>query len=110
MILKPGEKVHVIHRQLYDDDVRRHFVGVVDACEGNLARVTGHLFAMDHKLNQFSKREGLRTRIIALDSGTTILNVLPERVKIEDVTYQFHNADDIVVTDGTDWHFELTHL
>jgi hypothetical protein len=29
MILSPGETVHVIHRQFFEGDARRHFIGVV---------------------------------------------------------------------------------
>ena len=29
MILGPREKIHVIHRQLYEADARRHFIGTV---------------------------------------------------------------------------------
>jgi hypothetical protein len=110
MILKPGEKIHVIHRQLYDGDARRHFVGTVDACDGTLARVGGYLFAMDTKSNQFIKRDTLRTRIIPLDSAAVIVNVLPEKVQIEKIAYKYRPAGDILVTDGSDWHLDLTHL
>ena len=110
MILKPGEKIHVIHRQLYDGDARRHFIGTIEACDGALARVKGYLFAMDMKLNQFVKRDTLRTRIIPLDSGSVIVNVLPEHVQIEKVAYKYRPAGDILVTDGGEWHLDITHL
>ena len=34
MILNTGEYVHIIHRQLFPDDARRHFVGTVESHEG----------------------------------------------------------------------------
>ena len=110
MILKPGEKIHVIHRQLYEGDARRHFIGTVEACDGTLARVKGYLFAMDMKLNQFVKRDTLRTRIIPLDCGSLIVNVLPELVQIDKVSYKYRPAGDILVTDGGEWHLDITHL
>lgn len=47
MILNTGEYIHIIHRQLFLDDVRRHFVGTVESHEGSLVRVKGYLFAME---------------------------------------------------------------
>ena len=110
MILTNGEKIHVIHRQLYDGDAKRHFVGVVEACEGSLARVNGYLFAMDVKSNLFVKRESLRTRIIPLDSAGVIVNVLPAQVQLDKISYKYRQGGDILVTDGSDWHLDLTHL
>ena len=110
MILKTGEKILIIHRQLFDGDARRHFVGTVEMCDGTLARVNGYLFALETKLNQFVKRDTLRTRIIPLDCGSVIVNVLPEQVQIEKVTYKHRTGGDILVSDGGDWHLDITHL
>ncbi len=109
-ILKSGEKLHVIHRQLYDGDSRRHFVGTVEACEGALARVAGYLFSVEARRNQFVKREGMRTRIIPLDTGSVIVNVLPENVDIEKITYTYKSPQEFVVSDGSPWHLDLSHL
>ena len=109
-MLKTGDKVHVIHRQLFEGDARRHFVGVVEAFEGTLARVKGYLFATDMKSNQFTKRDSLRTRIIPLGSAGVFVNVLPDQVHIEKICYKYRPAGDILVTDGSDWHLDLTHL
>ncbi len=82
MILNTGEYVHIIHRQLFPDDARRHFVGTVESHEGTLVRVKGYLFAMDSRSSQFVRREQLRTRIVSL-SDAVIVNVLPAHVKID---------------------------
>ncbi len=110
MILKDGEKIHVIHRQLYTGDVRRHFIGEVAECDGALVRLRGYLFAMDNASNQFVKRDTLRTRILSLNSEDIIVNVLPEEVHIDHITYEYRTTGDILVTDGSDWHLDLTHL
>jgi len=51
MILSAGDKIHIIHRQLFDRDAQRHFVGIVEARKGSLARVNGYLFARDTQSN-----------------------------------------------------------
>jgi hypothetical protein len=111
MVLSVGEKLHIIHRQSFDGDTRRHFVGTVEACDGNLAKVEGYLFAVDKKSNMFLKHDPkMRTRIIALTSGMLIINVLPPTVDIEKITYKHSSLDHIVVSDSCDWHLDLSHL
>jgi hypothetical protein len=36
--------------------------------------------------------------------------VLPSSVKIDHITYTHRPNGDIHITDGTDWHFDITHL
>jgi hypothetical protein len=109
MILNTGEYIHVIHRQLFPEDVQRHFVGTVESHEGTLVRVKGYLFAMDSKRNEFVRRPQQRTRIVSINDAV-IVNILPASVQIERITYKHLPAGDIVVTDGTEWHLDITHL
>jgi hypothetical protein len=109
MILNNGEYVHIIHRQLFHDDARRHFVGTVESHEDAIIRVKGYLFAMDSTNSQFVRREQLRTRVVSLNDAV-IVNVLPAHVKIDEITYTHRPNGDIHVTDGTDWHLDITHL
>jgi hypothetical protein len=109
MILNNGEYVHIIHRQLFHDDARRHFVGTVESHEGAIVRVKGYLFAMDSTNSQFVRREQLRTRVVSLNDAV-IVNVLPAHVKIDEITYTHRPNGDIHVTDGTDWYLDITHV
>lgn len=109
MIINVGEYVHIIHRQLFQGDARRHFVGTVEGHEGNLIRVKGYLFAMDSAHTRFVRREQMRTRVVALDDAV-IVNVLPSSVRIDQITYTHGPNGDIHITDGTDWHLDITHL
>lgn len=109
MVLNQGEYVHIIHRQLFHNDAQRHFVGTVESHDGNIVRVKGYLFAMDSTQSQFVRREDLRTRVISLNDAV-IVNVLPAHVKIDEITYTHRPNGDIHVTDGTDWHLDITHL
>jgi hypothetical protein len=109
MIINSGEYIHIIHRQLFPEDVRRHFVGTVESHEGMLVRVKGYLFAMDAKRNEFVRRPQMRTRIISLNDRV-IVNILPAHVQIERINYKHQSNADIVMTDGTDWHLDITNL
>jgi hypothetical protein len=64
---------------------------------------------MDSTQSQFVRREQLGTRVAALGNGV-IVNVLPSTVKIDQITYTHRPNGDIHLTDGTDWHFDITHL
>ena len=110
IILKEGELIHVIHRQMFEGDARRHFIGRVEDCTLVTAKVSGYMFAMDNKMNKFVKRESLRTRIIPLSCGSVIINVLPQEVEIDRITYKYQMGGDVIVTDGSAWHLDLTHL
>jgi hypothetical protein len=109
MILNTGEYVHIIHRQLFRGDARRHFVGTVEAHEGSIVRVKGYLFAMDSAQSRFVRREQLRTRIVSLNDAV-IVNVLPSHVKIDEITYTHRPNGEVLVTGGTDWNLDITHL
>jgi hypothetical protein len=61
--------------------------------------------------NEFAKHDPmLRTRIIALDSGLLLINILLAHVDIEKITYQHEGPHHILVTDGSDWPLGLSHL
>ena len=68
MILQKGEKVHVIHRRHYEKDLHRHFIGVVDAYEQGVARVTGHVYTVDSVKFSFLKRAGHRDAVFVEES------------------------------------------
>lgn len=110
MIVEPGEILHIIHRQYYEEDARRHFVGTVEKVEGKLVRLTGYLFTLNNATNQFAKRNLRRTRIVSLYCESIITNVLPEFAEVDKISYQYQSAGHIHVTDGGDWYLDLSHL
>ena len=107
MIINTGEYVHVIHRQLFPNDAQRHFVGTVESHEGTILRIKGYLFALSG--NEFVRRVQLRTRLISLNDAV-IVNILPASVRIDHISYTHRPNGDIYLTDGSDWHLDITHL
>ena len=107
MILKQGEKVHIIHRRQYEKDHHRHFVGVVDSYDGGVARVTGNVFTVDPVKFTFMRRQEIRTRLVAVASGNVLVNIIPQRVNLEKITYK-QERKAVRVTDGSDWHLDLS--
>ena len=39
MIISIGEKLHILIRRRFEEDIRRHFAGVVSAAEGYIANI-----------------------------------------------------------------------
>lgn len=109
MILQKGEKIHVIHRRHLEKEPQRHFVGIVDAYENGIARVTGHVFAVDAVKAVFFRRPELRTRIIALQTGDTLVNILPPSVDLEKIVYK-QEKKSLRVTDDNGWHMDISDL
>lgn len=108
-ILTPGEKVHIIHRRYLEKEPHRHFVGTVDVYERGVARVTGHLFTVDPIRFEFFRRPEKRTRLVSLLSGDVLMNIIPPAVDLDRITYQ-QEAKALRVTDGSNWHLDLSEL
>ncbi|MBI3413747.1 MAG: hypothetical protein HY043_00275 [Verrucomicrobia bacterium] len=107
MLLLKGEKIHVVHRRLFEKDIRKHFVGEVEDYEDGLVRATGYVFMIDDpRENVFRKRAELRTRIFSLHGGNIILNVIPPTVELAKVRYESHGHC-FRVTDGSEWQLEI---
>ncbi len=107
MILKPGEKLHVIHRRHFENEAHRHFVGVVEAYEAGVARLTGYVFTVDRVKYTFIKRPEQRTRFISLLAADLLINLIPEDVDLAKIQYKQENKQ-LRVTDGENWHLDLS--
>jgi len=109
MILRSGEKIHVIHRRFYDKDTHRHFIGTVESYENGVARVVGHVYTVDTAKFQYIRRAEVRTRIISLISGDLLVNIIPPSVDLNKVSYK-HEKKSVRVTDGSDWFLDLSEF
>jgi hypothetical protein len=106
MLLLKGEKIHVVHRRLFEKDIRKHFVGEVEDYEAGVLRALGHVFVIeDVKENMFRRKPERRTRIIPLDHSVFI-NVLPASVDLEKIRYESRGGG-LRVTDGGTWHMDV---
>ena len=106
-ILNPGDKIHVMHRRNFEKDVRRHFVGQVEAYEQGVARASGYVFVIDDlSRHLFVKRPDLRTKLIPVGSGDVVINVVPGSVALEKVEYVLRDRS-LFVTDGSDWSMDV---
>jgi hypothetical protein len=64
MIVETGEKVHVIERRQFAEDLRRHFVGQVTRCTESAIRVRGHAWVHDHVKGDYIRKPDKRERVM----------------------------------------------
>lgn len=103
-VLEPHERVLIITRRLYNGDVRRHFVGIVERYDHGVMRVRGYAFVYDPKEGGFVRRKNPRERLIPLDNHVVVF-ILPDETEIGSVHYEVAGESGLVVTDSK--HFKL---
>ena len=110
MVLKEGEKVHVIIRRNFDGDIRRHFAGEVEAVSGNVARVKGYVFVFNTITNEFVRKPERRPRMLGLADSGNIINIIPPDVILEDLEYRYYRGKQLVITDGQDFMLDINEF
>lgn len=108
-LVRIGESVHLIERRIFQGDVRRHFVGTIEACSQGALRVRGYLFVYDSGSSKFQRKPEHRTRIIPLDNRV-IINVLPDGLSLEDVRYAHDSEGNLTLTDGSDFELDISEF
>ncbi len=110
MVVKVGEKLHVITRRLLESEVRRHFVGQVTETEGGLVRLEGYVFVHDEATNEYVRRPEKRIRIIGIGDAAYIVKVIPGQVSLEDLAYRIGPDGHLVVTDGSEFSLDINEF
>lgn len=88
MILEKNSKVLVVHRRLFESDEPRMLVGVVDEFDGTLARITGHTWFRSPLDDVPIQKEGIRTKIVAIPSGTLLVYALPDELDLNSARFE----------------------
>jgi hypothetical protein len=110
MLLKPGEKVHIISRRLFEGDLRRHFVGEVREATDGAVRLEGYAFVHEADSNQYAMRPELRIRVFGLTDSGLIINVIASSVRLEDLSYQVSPEGRMIVTDGKSFSLDINEF
>lgn len=108
-IVEIGEKVHVITRRYYKEDIRRHFAGEVTAVAENAFRASGYTFIFDPYKLDYRRASTLRVRIIGITDSGNIVNVLPSSVALDQLAYHWDGGR-LSITDGTEFKMEINEF
>ena len=100
MLLNKGEKLHVIVRRNFENDLRRRFVGEVRKSTDLTAIFEGYAFVFNPFSNQFLKKPEKQVIIISLVDSGLIINLIPSNVNLEDLYYQKNPENRHVLTDN----------
>ena len=109
MLLTQAEKVHVMHRSYFEKAGGRTLAGTVETCEAGVARIRGHIYAVDQAKGIPVRQPEAVTRFISLVSGEHIVTPLPETVALEKLVYE-QDANGLRLTDGSQWGVHLSTL
>jgi len=109
MILNTGEKVHIIERRYFSDDLRRHFVGEVVQYEARVVRVKGIAWIYSPADGRFQKKPEKRERVLCLGDRLTI-NIIPPEVELEAIRYAFIEKIGLVVTDDKNFSLDINEF
>ena len=109
MVLEQGERLHIIERRYFSDDLRRHFVGEILDCTEWVVCLKGYAWVFDAMTGQFVRKPERRERIFSLFDRLTI-NVIPPQVDLDAVKYVIDPHRGLVVTDGKLFFLEITEF
>lgn len=109
MILAPGEKVHMVERRYFADDVRRHVAGEVLDCTDHAIRLRGHVWVFDSAQGRFVQKPAIRERVVCMGSRL-IINVLPPEADLEAIRYIADPLKGLQVTDEKSFSLEITEF
>lgn len=107
MLLKEGNKILVAHRRLFDKDVIRFFIGLVEAYEAGVVKATGHSYVRDPMGGHVVEKADKRTKILSLSSGTFIVYQLPDGVSLDALKFSEVEGH-LLLTDGKGFTMNLT--
>lgn len=110
MLLKTGDKIHVISRRLFEGDLRRHLAGEVQQVSDNGAIVEGYTFIWAPGRNEWKRRPEKRTQLISLRDAGNIITLFPAETDIERIQYVMSPENRLVITDGKKFTLDINEF
>ncbi|MBB3064979.1 hypothetical protein [Limibacillus halophilus] len=99
-ILNVGDKVYIITRRHFPQEVRRHFIGEVQSVQDTAIRASGYTFIFDESRNTFVRKPELRVRVFGTTDSGLIVNIISNAADLEAVSYHANEKGNVVCTDG----------
>jgi hypothetical protein len=106
LLLTPGDKIFVLERRLYKEDLKRHFVGEVHTCTGVGFRASGYPFYYHEPAQRFVRKPSPRLRIFTFHSNL-IIYLLPKHSDIDSVGY-IAKEKKLILTDERSFELDVT--
>ncbi len=87
-VVNVGDKLHIITRRNYAEDLHRHFAGTIEAVSEGHMRLHGYTFVIDQDAIDFRRGPELHNKIYPISSAQLIINVLPSHTIMDDLEYR----------------------
>jgi hypothetical protein len=107
-ILEPGEKVLIIERRFFKEDIRHQIVGEVTGCTEYAVRVNGYVWNYD-SLKGFTRKPEHREMVITFNKGL-VISTIPKEVNLADVKYTSSLQKGHFVTDGKNFSLDISEF
>ncbi len=108
-VLSVGDQILIITRRLYDEDLRRHFIGRVLAASGGLIRVAGHAWVAG-AVGKYERRPEERIRVFSATAGTEIMMLIPGDVDLDGLEYRATAIGRLILTDNSKFSVDLSEF
>jgi len=108
-VLTVGEKLHIMTRRLFADDVHPHFVGEVAAVAESLFKAEGYAFVFDSGTNSYVKHPQIRTRLFSLSDAGHVVTVIPPGVDLNALQYRVVSGR-LAITDSRGFALEINEF
>ena len=108
-VIENGDKLHIMTRRLFEEDVRRHFAGEVTAVSGYLVELRGYTFVFNTSVNEYRKLPAIRTRVFSLGDSGHIVNKMPRDLDLDSIFYRVIEHQ-LVVTDGQSFSLAINEF
>jgi hypothetical protein len=99
-----------MYRALYENSIRRHFLGEVQVAEGPVCRLEGFVFVYDQKTTEFIRKAEKRITIINLSESGYIVNIINQEVILENVTYKYAQGVGLIATDNKSFSLNINEF
>ena len=99
-LLQPGDVVFVVDRRLFEDDLRRHFVGTVEFCTDTGFIARGYPFLHSSREGNFVRKNNPRTRLFSF-FNEQIINLLPKHCNVDKVEHVVTDHGTILTDNDT---------
>jgi len=108
MIVQKSDVLLLCHRRLFAEDLPRFFVGNVDHCEDGMVLISGYSWIRDSMSGVLSRKADLRTKVVSLLSGTTLVYQLPRDIDITALTIDSRDHQQLLLLDGKGFSMDIT--
>ena len=108
MVLRAGEKVHIVERRYFTEDIRRHFVGKIVESSENAFRIEGYVWVFD-PMHGFVRKAGVRERVI-YPSDRVMINIIPQEVRLDEIKYVLIPQKGLAITDGKKFTLDINEF